>query len=37
MSLDGKNLELVLHEFGSRLHRVIYEHLQGFIINESGG
>ena len=35
-SLDGKNLDLVLLEFGIRLQRVIYEHIQQFVINESG-
>ena len=29
-SLDGKNLESVLTEFGIRVHRQIYEHLQQF-------
>ena len=35
-SLDGKNLEVVLLEFGIRLHRVIYDHIQQFSINEIG-
>ena len=35
-SLDGKNLEVVLLEFGVRLHRVIYEHIQLFTISEGG-
>ena len=35
-SLDGKNLEVVLLEFGVRLHRVIYEHVQLFTISEGG-
>ena len=35
-SLDGKNLELVLLEFGIRLQRVIYEHIQQFVISEIG-
>ena len=35
-SLDGKNLETVLLEFGSRLHRVIYDHLLSYTVNESG-
>jgi len=35
-SLDGKNLEVVLLEFGIRLHRVIYDHIQQFSINEMG-
>lgn len=36
LSLDGKNLEIVLMELGVRLHRVLYEHIQQFIINELG-
>lgn len=36
LSLDGKNLEVVLMELGVRLHRVIFEHVQQFIINELG-
>lgn len=35
-SLDGKNLEVVLMELGIRLHRVIFEHIQQFTINELG-
>lgn len=35
-SLDGKNLEVVLLEFGVRLQRVIYDHVQQFIISENG-
>ena len=29
-SLDGKNLESVLTEFGTRFHRQLFEHLQQF-------
>lgn len=29
-SLDGKNLESVLTEFGTRIHRQLFEHLQQF-------
>ena len=36
LSLDGKNLEVVLMELGVRLHRVIYEYIQQFTINELG-
>ena len=28
-SMDGKNIEAVLTELGVRLHRAIYDHLQG--------
>lgn len=35
-SLDGKNIEVVLTELGSRLHRVIFEHLQQFQYNSLG-
>ena len=35
-SLDGKNLEVVLLEFGIRIQRVIYEHVQQFVISENG-
>ena len=35
-SLDGKNLEVVLLEFGVRVHRVIYEHIQQYTISEIG-
>lgn len=36
-SLDGKNLESVLTEFGIRVHRQIYEHLQQFQYTSIGG
>ena len=29
-SMDGKNLESVLTEFGTRIHRQVFEHLQQF-------
>ena len=35
-SLDGKNLEVILLEFGIRLQRVIYDHVQQFVISENG-
>ena len=35
-SLDGKNREAVLMEFGTRLHRAIYEHIQQFTFNSTG-
>ena len=35
-SLDGKNLEVVLLEFGIRVQQVIYEHIQMFTINDNG-
>lgn len=34
--LDGKNIELVLLELGIRLHRTIYDHLQGFTYSSTG-
>lgn len=36
-SLDGKNLESVLTEFGTRIHRQIYEHLQQYQYTSIGG
>lgn len=35
-SLDGKNVEALMMEFGVRFHRVIYEHLQQFQYNSAG-
>ncbi|XP_069683287.1 exocyst complex component 5 [Periplaneta americana] len=35
-SLDGKNVESLMMEFGARFHRVIYEHLQQFQYNSAG-
>lgn len=35
-SLDGKNVEVVLTELGTRLQRVIYEHLLQFQYNSLG-
>ena len=35
-SLDGKNREAVLTEFGTRLHRTIYEHIQQYTFNSAG-
>jgi len=36
-SLDGENVKAVLTELGTRFHRVIYEHLQQFQYNSTGG
>ncbi|XP_066280849.1 exocyst complex component 5-like [Branchiostoma lanceolatum] len=36
-SLDGKNLDATLTEFGVRFHRLVYEHLQQFTYNPRGG
>ena len=36
LSLDGKNQEVVLLEFGIKVHRVIYEHVLTFTVNSSG-
>ena len=36
LSLDGKNQEVVLLEFGIRVHRVIYETILTFTVNSSG-
>jgi hypothetical protein len=36
-SLDGKNVEALMMEFGTRFHRIIYEHLQQFQYNSAGG
>ncbi|CAH1793026.1 unnamed protein product [Owenia fusiformis] len=35
--LDGKNVENVLREWGVRIHRAIYEHMQQFLYNSMGG
>jgi len=35
-SVDGKNVEALMTEFGARFHRVIYEHLQQFQYNSAG-
>lgn len=35
--LDGKNVDAVLTELGTRFHRVIYEHLQQFQYSSTGG
>jgi len=35
-SMDGKNVELVLTEMGTRFHRVIYEHLTQFSYSSVG-
>ena len=34
--LDGKNIEVVLTEFGIRFHRVVYDHLMQFQYNSFG-
>ncbi|XP_069494177.1 exocyst complex component 5 isoform X2 [Ambystoma mexicanum] len=36
-SMDGKNVETVLMEFGVRFHRLIYEHLQQYSYSSMGG
>ena len=36
LSLDGKNQEVVLLEFGIRVHRELYEHILSFTINSIG-
>lgn len=36
LSLDGKNQEVVLLEFGIRVHRMIYEMILTFTINSAG-
>jgi len=35
-SMDGKNIEAVLTELGTRFHRVIYEHLLSFQYSSVG-
>jgi hypothetical protein len=35
-SLDGKNVEALMMEFGIRFHRVICEHMQQFQYNSAG-
>ncbi|XP_040583269.1 exocyst complex component 5 [Lepeophtheirus salmonis] len=35
-SMDGKNIEIVLLELGTRLHRTIFEHLQSFNYSSTG-
>ena len=32
-NLDGENVDIVLGQFGSRLHNLIFEHLQGMLKN----
>uniref|UniRef100_H2YLS7 Exocyst complex component Sec10-like alpha-helical bundle domain-containing protein n=1 Tax=Ciona savignyi TaxID=51511 RepID=H2YLS7_CIOSA len=36
-SLDGNNVDAVLKEFGSRFHRLVYEHLQQYSFSSMGG
>nr|XP_033807212.1 exocyst complex component 5 [Geotrypetes seraphini] len=36
-SMDGKNVDTVLMEFGVRFHRLIYEHLQQYSYSSMGG
>lgn len=36
VSLDGKNAEVVLMEYGVRVHRILYEHILTFTVNSSG-
>ncbi|WAR03182.1 EXOC5-like protein [Mya arenaria] len=35
-NMDGKNVEIVLLELGTRLHRIIYDHLTQFSYNSLG-
>ena len=35
-SLDGKNVEGVLLELGTRLHKILYDHLYQFQYNSLG-
>ncbi|GAB1597556.1 exocyst complex component 5-like [Argonauta hians] len=37
LSLDGKNVDVVLTELGTRFHRLIFEHFQQFQYNSLGG
>lgn len=36
-SMDGKNVDTVLMEFGVRFHRLVYEHLQQYSYSCMGG
>ena len=36
-ALDGENIEIILSEFGSRFHALIFEHLQQFQYSSMGG
>ena len=36
VSLDGKNAEVVLMEYGMRVHRILYEHILTFTVNSAG-
>lgn len=36
-SMDGKNVDTVLTEFGVRFHRLIHEHLQQYSYSSMGG
>lgn len=35
-SLDGKNLEVVLTEFGTRFHRLLLDHLYQYTFSDVG-
>ena len=35
-NLDGKNIEATMTELGVRIHRTIYEHLQGYTYTSVG-
>jgi len=35
-SLDGKNVDIVFADLGTRLHRVVFDHLLGFQYNSLG-
>nr|XP_002125790.1 exocyst complex component 5 [Ciona intestinalis] len=36
-SLDGNNVDAVLKEFGTRYHRLVYDHLQQYSFSSMGG
>lgn len=36
-NLDGENIDIVLGQFGSRLHNLIFEHLQAYNYSSMGG
>lgn len=35
-SFDGKNQEVILLEFGIRVHRILYEHILTFSVSSAG-
>ena len=36
LGLDGKNLELVLTEFGTRFHKLLLDHMYQYIFSDVG-